>query len=699
MRSLAHHALHAARRRRSAPAGTRLPLSALRCELDEPSADSRWTVDVDGLFGRGLLMGAPAAVTYPLTLDHDVRLQGRIQLLPHDWRDGRGGVRGTVEITRGDGSSRRLWRGVVFAANRGGSPRGRRIACHVPADAVALRLIIEAQPPGPRAVARALWLEPALLDPLAAPVAIGAERSPTGTAAEPSISVLMPVHDPPLFMLHEAVDSVIAQTYPRWQLCLVDDGSRDPDVIAALRGYAEDDPRIVLTRHQHGRGIAAATNTALAAASGDYIALLDHDDTLTADALASVAGALVRDPGLDMVYSDEDILLDGRQIWVHHKPAWSPDTLRTNGYTCHLGVYRRSLVQEIGGFRSAYDGSQDVDMILRLIERSDRVAHVPEILYHWRAHLASTAGGDAKPYAYVSARNAIEGHLARRETPAKVGFGPPGLYRVAHRVADTTTVELVLGCDNADGIAAAARSWTAQPHTRFGVVVSTTAAAVDAVAAALRAAGIDDSRTTIVPADDGSTNERRLRQAAARTRAEHLLLMSGPAAGVTHDWLRRLIGYSAEPGIATAGPVVLAADGRIQDAGVALPEGIALPLLHGTRSSMDDFFGYGTSVYNVAALSGTVITSRTRYERLGGLDPEYGELALIEYCLRGLEGGDRNVLVPDARLQATIPDRRGNDLPSLWRLRKRWASAHAGDPFYNQNYRADRGDFTLRRDR
>ena len=143
--------------------------------------------------------------------------------------------------------------------------------------------------------------------------------------------------------------------------------------------------------------------------------------------------------------------MDGRQIWLHLKPGWSPDTLRTNGYTCHLGVYRRALVSEIGGFRSEFDGSQDVDMILRLVERTDRIAHIPQILYHWRVHASSTAGGDAKPYAYVAARNAIAGHLERCGIEAEVGYGPPGLYRVAHRVDPHQSIALVLAVEDPQG--------------------------------------------------------------------------------------------------------------------------------------------------------------------------------------------------------------------------------------------------------
>ena len=243
-------------------------------------------------------------------------------------------------------------------------------------------------------------------------------------------------------------------------------------------------------RHAARRGISEATNTAMAHATGDYIALLDHDDTLARDALQHVAHQIAAQPDLDMIYTDEDIVLDGRQVWVHLKPGWSPDTLRTNGYTCHLGVYRRVLVEEIGGFRSDFDGSQDVDMILRLTERTDRIAHIPRILYHWRAHAASTAGGDAKPYAYVAARNAIAAHLERVGLDGGVGYGPPGLYRLAHRVDPSTTVDVVLAVETDEGLTDAATSWLQQPHPTWNVVLAAPDTVLGAAVAALTAAGI-----------------------------------------------------------------------------------------------------------------------------------------------------------------------------------------------------------------
>jgi O-antigen biosynthesis protein len=679
---------------------TPLPLSALSAILEDRSAESGWAVNADGVPGRALQMRAGAVYRVPLVLGAEVLLTGRAMLMPHDWVNGVGAIRATISVEREDGVSRVIWQRDLYAADRG-RPRGFAFELALPTDTRSLRLSIEAPVRlRHRSVTRALWLRPTLHDP-AAPTASsnGDDREPP-TAARPTtatpaaadrtlISVLTPVHDPPLEMLHEAVESVLTQTYADWELCLVDDGSRDPQISATLQKYA-DDPRITLVTHNTARGIAAATNAAITAASGRYLALLDHDDTLTPDALQAIADRITMDPELDMLYSDEDIVLDGRRVWAHLKPAWSPDTMRTNGYTCHLGVYRRDLVQEIGGFRDEFNGSQDVDMILRLMERTDRIAHVPEILYHWRAHPDSTAGGDAKPYAYVAARRAIAAHVERAGLDAEVGYGPPGLYRMAHRVDPGLTVEIALACDNPDTLQRAAHTWNTQPHPSWRAVIATNNHTQ--ITDALHAAGIPDQRITLI--DAGPDPTTALHHAAQHATATHLLLMQAPAIGLTHDWLTRLLGYSNQDGIAAAGPVILAPDGRIQQAGIALPEGIPLHLLNGTRSSMDRFFGYGTSVYNLSAVSGVLATSRMTYERLGGLRPEYGVLAPIEYCLRAGRAGARTVIVPDARVR--VDAQPINDIPAIWRLRDEWATAEDHDPYYNPGYLTDRGNFEER---
>jgi GT2 family glycosyltransferase len=666
----------------------RLPLASLRPQLDATSDGLRWTVDPDGVRGRVLIMRGGSAATFPLVLGGPVAFTARAMLLPHDWRDREGLARAWIRVSTADAGSHEVF-SVTLAASDSGQPRGHRADLPLPAKTTALTLGVDIEGARePRALNRAIWVDPILTDPAARP--LHTPPPPVGGHAgdEPLISVLVPVHDPELQMLEDAIESVRSQTYSRWELCLVDDGSRNPQIVHSLERHAATDPRIHLTRHDTAHGISGATNAALDRASGQFIALLDHDDALTPDALHRVAETIAADPALDMVYSDEEIVLESRRVWGHFKPDWSPDTLRTNGYTCHLGVYRRDLVREIGGFRSEYNGSQDVDMILRLIERTDRIAHIPDVLYRWRVHAGSTAGNShAKPYAYVAARNAIAGHLGRIGVDGEVAFGPPGLYRLTHRVDPALTVDLALAVTETTGLAEAATSWCEQPHPAWRVVLGAPEAITDSALDTLISAGVAPENVTVV-AGGG------LADAASAATAEHLVLMQTPAMGLTRDWLTRLLGYSAQTGIAAAGPVLLSPDGRIVEAGIALPDGIALHLLHGMRSSMDKLFGYGTSVFNVSAVSGVLCTSRASYERLGGLRPQYRGLALIDYCLRAAQDGRRTVIVPDARLRAIGPDITTNDLPALWDLRADWAGTHTRDPYYNPNYRADRGDFT-----
>ncbi|MGP0035545.1 MAG: glycosyltransferase [Solirubrobacteraceae bacterium] len=514
---------------------------------------------------------------------------------------------------------------------------------------------------------------------------------PQRRSGTPLISVLTPVHDPPVQMLEEAIRSVRGQTFTDWELCLVDDGSRNPEVIAVLERHAALDRRIHVKRSRTAGGISAATNAALDLASGKYIALLDHDDSLSPDALRRVANRIAEQPDLDMIYSDEDVVHDSGSTEPHPKPGWSPEHMSALMYTCHLGVYRRTLALDIGGFRSQFDGCQDYDFVLRLMERTDRITHIPRILYHWRAHPMSTAGGDPKPLAYLSQPGAIADHLARTAVEAEVQFAHvPGIHRIIHRVKRSTSVDIVLALADASGLAEAAASWLVQPHPAWSVVVAGPPQSLEAATATLSSVGVADTRIATVPIGPGDNRATALAQAANAATAEHLVLMDDLAAGLTYDWLTRLIGYSNQPQIAAAGPVVLGRDGRIQHAGIVLPEGMPLYVHHGSPA-----LDAPSAVANLSAVSGVLATRRATYQELGGIDPTFSELALIDYCVRATDTGKRIVIVPDARLRATGPDSATNDLASLWRLRQEWTETRTHDPYYNPHYRTDRGDFTF----
>ncbi len=695
---------------------TSLPLSALRERLDAGSLHSYWTVKEDGVPGRALVQVGRSVVSFPLSLSAPVCLRGQVRLFPHDWRDALGAVTVRIEVTDAGGVAHELWGGTLSTVSRrleAAEPAdGLRFRCALPADSIALKLLLESEPIEGH-VGRVLWLDTELLPEGATGDAAGEQDTDPGAQesgdrnrprsgdltphssesdGRPLISVLTPVHDPPLELLEQTIESVLRQDFTDWELCLVDDGSGDPEVIAALDRHAEADPRIRLTRHEVAGGISAATNAALELATGEYVALLDHDDTLAPEALEVVADRLTREPSLDLLYSDEAVISDEGHTIAVTKPDFSPEHLHALMYTCHLGVYRRRLALDVGGFRSSFDGCQDYDFVLRLIERTDHVGHVPAMLYHWRAHAQSTAGGDAaKPYAYAAQPSAISGHLDRTGTRAEVAFGPhPGMHRIVYPVDERITVTIVVAAADtaAAALAAAALTWRSQPHAAWEVVLAGLPEAIEACRGELARAGVEEARISDVQTV-GNHHASALAAGVTAARTELVLAMQAPMLGLTHDWLRRLAGYSMQPGIACSAPVVLAPDSRIAEAGIAVPNGMPLPLIHGADAA------HATPVAtNLSAVSGAVMVGRRALARLGGLRPEYGDLVLVELGLRARDAGLRNVLVPDVRLGLASADYVDNEPQLLWRMQRERGGEV--DPFYNPAFRDDRGDFTQR---
>jgi len=237
----------------------------------------------------------------------------------------------------------------------------------------------------------------------------------------PKISIITPVYNPDVAWIKAAIESVINQAYENWELCLAD-ASTKGDVKRCLKSYAKKDSKIKVKFLSENKGISGNSNEALSLATGEYIGLLDHDDELSPDALYEVVKSLQTNRDADMIYSDEDkIDLNGNRSNPFFKPDWSPDMFLSHMYTCHFGVYRKKIIDEIGGFREGYDGSQDYDMVLRFIEKTNSIHHIPKILYHWRIVPGSTAGyNDAKKYAFTAAKRAINDFLKRNDIQGDV---------------------------------------------------------------------------------------------------------------------------------------------------------------------------------------------------------------------------------------------------------------------------------------
>ena len=239
----------------------------------------------------------------------------------------------------------------------------------------------------------------------------------------PLISIVVPAYLTPERFLRQMLDSLLAQTYENWELCLANGSPEDPDMQTVLKSYAEMDRRIRYQDLKENLGIAENTNAAFAMAKGDFIALLDHDDLLAPNALYEIAAALEEHPEADVIYTDEDkVTTDlSEHFQPHLKPDFNPDLLRSNNYICHFLVVKKTMLEKVGDFNPCYDGAQDYELVLRLTEQTDAIYHIRKILYHWRIHSGSTAGSSlSKDYAYDAGKRALEAYVQRRKIPAEI---------------------------------------------------------------------------------------------------------------------------------------------------------------------------------------------------------------------------------------------------------------------------------------
>ncbi|MFO1283497.1 MAG: glycosyltransferase [Burkholderiales bacterium] len=492
-------------------------------------------------------------------------------------------------------------------------------------------------------------------------------------------SILLPVFDTPEPWLRACLDSVIGQSYPHWELCVVDDASRERRVGEVLREYAARDPRIrVRTRERNGH-ICAASNDALALAGAPYVALLDHDDQLVTSALAEMALAIEERPRSAILYSDEDKIDDqGRRVEPYFKPDWNPALLASQNYVSHLGVYRTGLAREVGGFRPGTEGAQDWDLLLRCTERVDAAAivHVPQVLYHWRLSIASTSSAmNAKPYAARAQERAVGGHFERRGIAVRLGRVCDGNFLQADpRPAVPPSVGVVvLGrADDADRVAGSWRS----------------VAGVVGVAAVAIGAAVDDARDAALRL--GAGDAAAINAAAARLRADVLLFVRSSAMPFDAQVVGTLAAHASSPG---AGPVggafrdaygMLAGGPLILDeeriAARAFPSDPVPVLVAGAREQL---------VQNLSAVRGDAMAvSRSLWDRLGGYDA--GALARrfhdVDFCLRASEAGARTLWHPAAAFRVPepviVPMDPVEDDDDARTMRARWRERLRADPAY-----------------
>jgi GT2 family glycosyltransferase len=511
---------------------------------------------------------------------------------------------------------------------------------------------------------------------------------------QPKISVLMPVCDTEPWMLEAAVESVLAQPYPNWQLCMADDASRRPETLATIEALARRDGRVTTTRLSKRSGISAATNAALSLATGDYVAFLDHDDVLKPQALGQVVRWLDADPTLDMLYSDEDKLDPaGRLTDARWKPDWSPNLLLCQNYVCHLLVLRRSLVEKLGGLRSDFDGSQDYDLVLRVADVTDRIAHLPDSLYSWRQHAQSAAAaGEHKPWAWLAAHRALDDWLRRREDSGGTGgWTEEGAWEDVHRVRfrryGEPKVSIIIPTRNGRHLLEPCiESLVRQTvYDNFEIVV------VDNQTddlETLEFLGALPGQVLRYPHE--FNYPRQLNMAAAAVECDLLVFLNNDTEVMTADWLDRLIEQAMRPEVGAVGPRLRFPNGDIQH------EGIVIGAWRGHANSIEwgQWWRMGDLLRDATAVTGACMATRPGvFWRVGGYDERlrvaYND---VDFCLRLHQAGYQVVFEPDAELYHAEGSTRGlvEDPEDAPLFNERWRPRSSCDPYYNPNLNRNR---------
>jgi len=530
--------------------------------------------------------------------------------------------------------------------------------------------------------------------------------------SKPTISIVMPVYNTPAEWLKRCIDSVRAQTYPHWQLCIADDASPNRDVRPLLKKFAASDPRIKLVFRESNGHISEASNSALQVATGDYIALLDHDDELPPHALHLVARTLAENPDLKLVYSDEDKIDEhGQRFAPFFKPDWNPDLLRSQNYICHLGVYSRALVQSVGGFRKGFEGSQDYDLALRCIEqlKPEEIGHIPHVLYHWRAISGSTAlAMGEKNYAAEAGRRALEEHLARtgRAGTAQVQNGG---YRVQYPVpAPQPKVSLIIPTrDRVDLLRMCIGSILAKTdYANYEVVIVDNQSAEPETLAYFREVQ-HDSRVRVLPYDAPFNYSLINNFAVSQCDGAIVGLVNNDIEVIHADWLSEMVSQAIRPGIGAVGAMLYYPDDTIQHAGVVV--GLGGVAGHAYLSQPRGYPGQmwrASLVQNFSAVTAAcLLVRRSVFDEVGGLD-EGLQVAFndVDFCLRIRARGYLNLWTPHAELYHHESASRGyEDTPEkierfsreIAFVKHRWGDSLLSDPAYNPNLTLSSHHFEL----
>jgi O-antigen biosynthesis protein len=518
-------------------------------------------------------------------------------------------------------------------------------------------------------------------------------------ARQPVFSVIMPTYNSPPEFLERAIRSVMAQTYPHWELCIADDGSPKRDTFSpVLDRLSGLDSRIKVRYLDKNGGISRASNTALEMATGDYIALLDHDDEIVPHTLHAYAEAINRDPAADWLYSDEDkIDIGGKRSDPFFKPDWSPAYFLGCMYTCHLGVYRRSMVMDLGGFRPEFDTAQDYDLALRFASNTRNIVHIPDVLYCWRTLPESTASGaDAKPIAEIRARNAVQAFIDRGNYPGKAEPGPTrGTHRVKFDIVGNPKVSIAIPSAGYATERDGRKTWFVLELVRsirdkttyknIEIVIADNMDFDPALVEALEPFDVKRVHYTL-PTFNMS---HKMNLVVEATSGDYVVILNDDMTIINGDWITEMLMWAQQDDVCAVGAKLYFPDGRIQHAGVLmLGQGPSHPYyLHpGSEIGLvcNAVLPHEASVVTGACM----MMRRADYRAVDGFDPSFRiNYNDVDFCQRlRQKTGKRIVWTPHAELfHYESVSREAAPEGELRAINDRWAAVVGADPYYNRN--------------
>ncbi len=527
-------------------------------------------------------------------------------------------------------------------------------------------------------------------------------------AKEIRISILVPLYHTPLRFLRAMIDSVLAQTYQNWELCLADGSDADRgEVETVVLEYAQKDARIRYRRLEKNGGISENTNACAAMASGDYLALFDHDDLLHPAALYEVMCAIC-DQGADFIYTDEVTFFKkpSDAYGPNFKPDYAPDTLRSYNYICHLCVFEKTLFDAVGGFRAAFDGSQDYDLILRLTERANKIVHVPKILYYWRCHKNSVSYDiSAKPYTVTSAMAALREHLQRLGLQGKVEEGQvPTTYRLSYEIEGNPLVSVIIvNKDHADALAACIRSVLEKStYPNYEILIVENNSAEEKTFAYYDKICAECDKVRILRYE-GEYNASKINNfALPYANGTQIIFLHNDIEIITPAWIEEMLMYTQRSDVGAAGMMLYYPDNTIQHAGVIVGLDGAAGYSH--KNFRKDDLGYLSRLViaqNLSAVTAAAImVKKSVLDEVTAFEEDLGaEFGGIDLCLEIRKAGYLIVFTPFA--QAYHHEPKAKRLEESPEARKRfcekWEDVLAvGDPYYNPNLTLDHEDFRIK---